>query len=86
MIASKISVAAVSVAALVMTIVTKLTIADYAKTYITSSYRIGLCAGVIIMVIFAVGVAFCPSRLKARARKIKPARDSRDNADFVTQF
>lgn len=83
---SKIFAAAVSVAALVMTIVTKYIIADHAKTYISSSYRIGLSAGVIILVVFAVCAVFCPTRLKAKVRKIKPARVLRDNADFTAQF
>lgn len=60
------------VAGLAFTIVFLVIMAPFIDTYVIADYGISISAGIIFMLIFAVGSVFCPSEAKPRKKKEKP--------------
>lgn len=83
---AKIGSATVAGVALIMTVVFLIMASSFTYTYITSDYSLGICAGVILMTVFAVGSLFCPARLTKKERKMRIRRTVSSYEDFEAQF
>ncbi len=83
---AKIGSATAAGVALIMTVVFLIMASFFAGTYIGSDYSLGICAGVILMTVFAVGSLFCPARLTKKERKMRIRRTVSSYEDFEAQF